>query len=204
MTLRSLTKEEITERLKNRDPKPEIPPYPESLLTGETQPAAVLMPFLWIEGAWHLLFIRRSVNDVDRHSGQVAFPGGRGDPEDLTPEDTALREAAEEIGVDPEDVRILGRLNDTLTISNYQVVPVAGVIPWPYAFHPDEREVDRIFTIPLDWLDDPANHEIRQYPLPEPHQGALPVVHFKEYDGEFLWGATARILLNLLETLRDN
>ena len=89
---------------------------------------------------------------MPEHSGQVAFPGGRADPEDTDPEQTALREAYEEIGLRPSDVHLLGRLQDYLTITNYQVTPVVGVIPWPYDLHPAEEEVSRVFAIPLDWL----------------------------------------------------
>ena len=90
----------------------------------------MLIPFLRIEQAWHLLFTRRN-SALPEHSGQVAFPGGRADPDDPDLETTALREAYEEIGLLPADVRILGRLYDFLTITNYLVTPIVGVIPWP-------------------------------------------------------------------------
>jgi 8-oxo-dGTP pyrophosphatase MutT (NUDIX family) len=92
---------------------------------------------------------------VAEHQGQVAFPGGRADPSDTTPEMTALREAHEEIGIDPTKVRILGRMQSLHTISNYVVTPIVGVIPWPVSFRLEETEVRRVFSIPLNWLADP-------------------------------------------------
>lgn len=122
------------------------------------------------------------------------------DPEDGDAETTALREAWEEIGVLPVDVDILGRLPRFLTITNYLVTPVVGQIPWPYDFKPAADEVSRIFTIPLDWLADPANREVRQRSLPPPF-GAISVIYYQMYDGEILWGASARFTLTLVNTL---
>ena len=180
--------------------------YPEaaaltSFLVGQPKPAAVLAPFQWTPAGWQVVFTRRNA-DLPEHSGQVAFPGGRSDPEDGTPEATALREAWEEIGIRPEHVRILGRLHDFLTVTNYRVTPVIGVIPYPYAFTPYDGEVSRVFSIPLNWLANPANREIRHRVLPPPH-APVPVIYFNEYDGEVLWGATARFTLTLLEILQD-
>ena len=136
----------------------------------------------------------------DRHSGQVAFPGGRCETLDPDAETAALREAQEEVGVDPTDVQILGRVRDMLTITNYRVSPVVGVVPWPYKFVPQEKEVDRIFTIPLNWLSNPDHYEVRMRGLQFLGQD-VPVIYFQKYDGELLWGASARITLLLLEAL---
>jgi 8-oxo-dGTP pyrophosphatase MutT (NUDIX family) len=155
---------------------------------------------LRVQGAWHVLFTRRNAN-LPEHSGQVAFPGGRSDPEDLNPEMTALREAHEEIGLAPQDVSVIGRLHDFLTITNYQVTPIVGVIPWPYHFHLAEEEVSRVFTIPLDWLAEPSNYEEQWRSLPAPFE-PVPVIYYQEYDGEILWGASARFTLALIRSLR--
>jgi len=199
-----LSAAEIAHRLSNalegvaRDPYLEFPALPQ-FLTEAPRPAAVLMPFLRDGAGWQLLLTRRH-SDLPEHSGQVAFPGGRADPEDTSPEQTALREAYEEIGLHPSDVKLLGRLQDYLTITNYRVTPVVGVIPWPYPLRPAEDEVSRIFTIPLDWLAQPGNHELRLRNLPAPHLPAQ-VVYFHPYDGEVLWGASARMTLNLIKAL---
>ena len=197
-----LTKTEIRTRLAaayTPGQRPESP-YPADMLDTNPQPAAVLIPFLAKEDGWHLLFIRRTVMPHDRHSGQVAYPGGRCDPMDPNTEAAALREAQEEVGVNPGDVQILGRVQDMLTITNYRVTPIVGVIPWLYDFIPQEDEVDRIFTIPLKWLADPQNYEVRMRGLQLLGRD-VPVIYFKKYDGELLWGASARITILLLEAL---
>jgi 8-oxo-dGTP pyrophosphatase MutT (NUDIX family) len=117
-----------------------------------------------------------------------------------TPEATALREAKEEIGLAPEDVRLLGRMNDIITITGYRVTPIVGVIPWPYQFHPEPAEVGRVFTISLLWLADPANWDERPV-TPEGVFRPFPVIRYHSYDGEILWGASARITQDLLKTV---
>ena len=197
-----LTEAEIIQRLANSselDQPPESP-YAIRWTQNPPHPAAVLMPFLCTEQGWHLLFIRRTLHPKDRHGGQVAFPGGRCDPEDPGAVKAALREAHEEVGLAPEDVRILGRLRDMLTITNYRVTPIVGAIPWPYEMTPQPDEVSRIFSIPLEWLADPDNRQIQHHQFQ--HQGEpFPVIHFQPYDGEILWGASARMTILLLEAL---
>ena len=151
-------------------------------------------------GAWHILFIRRTSNSNDPHSGQVAFPGGGSDPGDRDAVDTALREANEELGLLPADVHILGRLMDFITVTGYRVTPIVASIPWPYPLILEAKEVNRAFTIPLDWLADSSNHEERQRTLRAPYQ-PVNVIYFKTYDGETLWGASARFTIELLHIL---
>ncbi len=197
-----LSKNEIKQRLISNyhsQVEPESP-YPIDFLEPNPRPAAVLIPFLEKEDGWHLLFIRRTVMPHDQHSGQVAFPGGRCDPADPDSETAALREAYEEIGVCSDDIQILGKLRDMLTITNYRVTPVVGAIPWPYSFIPQPEEVDRIFTIPLKWLSNPDHREIRMRGL-QVLGKKIPVIYFQKFDGELLWGASARITLLLLEAL---
>jgi 8-oxo-dGTP pyrophosphatase MutT (NUDIX family) len=204
--LDGLSEGEIARRLEKagqtQSPHPtlEFPALPQ-MLSGLPRPSAVLAPLLRADGEWRLLYTRRN-SGLPEHSGQVAFPGGRADPQDPTPERTALREAFEEIGLDPADVRVLGRTAEYLTITNYMITPVIGVIPWPYRLRPAAEEVSRVFTIPLSWLADPANHERRLRELPTPF-GSATVIYFHPYDGEVLWGATARITLNLLSILEE-
>lgn len=203
-----LTASEIAERLQQaRETFDEDSPfsessYPSELLPDAPRPAAVLIPLLQQEGKWHILYTRRNIT-LAEHSGQVAFPGGRSDPGDRGPEMTALREAHEEIGLLPEDVTILGRLNDFVTITNYLVTPIIGVIPWPYDLHLSNVEVSRAFTIPLDWLVDPSNYEEHQRALPDPY-GTVSVIYYHPYDGETLWGASARFTQRLIKTLHLN
>nr|BAL56874.1 MutT/nudix family protein [uncultured Chloroflexota bacterium] len=192
-SLASLSVEEIARRLRANARR---------LRTTETDAggenlkcAAVLVPLLWERGEWHLLFTRRT-EYVESHKGQVSFPGGACDAGESQPEETALRESEEEIGLKRSQVHLLGRLPPMITITHFRVTPVVGVIAWPIALKVSTQEVARVFTIPLAWLDDPSNRwefirEDRQTPL----------IAYHPYDGELLWGATARMTLMLLEAL---
>lgn len=169
-------------------------------------PASVLIPLFYKDADWHVLYIRRVTNERDRHSGQVAFPGGKRDVADITAIDVALREAHEEVGLECSDIQLLGELDTYHTSSNFVVTPVVGVIPHPYDFVPQLSEVDRIFSIPLSYLSDRRNIELRdrQFPSAElRRQVELKVVYFNRYDGEKLWGATARMTLQFLKAVRD-
>ncbi|MBC8210174.1 MAG: CoA pyrophosphatase [Gammaproteobacteria bacterium] len=172
---------------------------PDQWADAECQKAAVLIPFVQHTDQWHLLYIRRAQHEMDQHGGQVAFAGGKFEAGDEDLKTTALREAHEEIGLHPQDVSILGTLNHHHSISRYQITPVVAQIPWPCQLRPDALEVARIFTIPLSWLADPQNHRIEYRELK--NRQAFPVVYFDEYDGEILWGATARMTLSLISLL---
>jgi 8-oxo-dGTP pyrophosphatase MutT (NUDIX family) len=194
-----LTPQDIQERLAARQAKPYVFPAGERFRQGEPEPAAVLIPLLRNDAHWELLFIRRTEVEGGPHSGQVAFPGGRTDAGDASIQETALRETQEEVGLEPNRVQILGALEENVTISNYRLTPVVGVIPWPFEIRPDPSEVERVFTIPVDWLTDPKHHEIKQR---SGRGGKLhPVIYFELYDGELLWGVTAHIVLTFLEVL---
>ncbi|GAB4537526.1 MAG: hypothetical protein Fur0018_28240 [Anaerolineales bacterium] len=177
----------------------EINPYPTGILRQPPRTAAVLVSLFWHQRAWQVLYIRRATMNGDMHSGQVAFPGGGQEPQDLSPAETALREAHEEIGLPPNRVEILGTMPRFRTISNYLVAPVVGQIAWPFPVRMSRDEVSRVFHVPLAWLADPAHREVRQRTLPDGRQ--IPVIYFQPYDGEVIWGATARITVALLETL---
>jgi 8-oxo-dGTP pyrophosphatase MutT (NUDIX family) len=190
----ALTEEMISERLAILSEQP--PQLPPSEI--HWRRAAVLVPLLLCEGEWRLLFIRRT-QTVETHRGQVAFPGGSADAEDRTLEDTALREAFEEIGLPPEKVKILGRLPDFYTISDFVVAPVVAVIPWPFAVRRSVAEVDRVFTIPLGWMADREHFEERPFAR---FSGKIEnVVFFNEYDGEVVWGLTGLMTHSLLQAL---
>ncbi len=169
----------------------EIPVKPETLL----KCAAVLVPLTYVQDEWHILFTRRT-DRVESHKGQVSFPGGACDEGETTPEQTALRETEEEIGMNPADVKVLGRLSRLVTISSFRVSPVVGVIPWPYAFRVAGVEVARVFTIPLLWLANRNNYW--EFSLRESERS---LIAYHPYDGELLWGATARMTVNFLKTL---
>jgi 8-oxo-dGTP pyrophosphatase MutT (NUDIX family) len=158
--------------------------------------AAVLIPLIRWQEQWHLVFTRRT-DTVEHHKGQVSFPGGGCDSHESDPATTALREAHEEIGLLPGDVHLLGRLNDIVTITKYRVTPVVGIMPWPYPIRLEPAEVSRVFTIPLLWLSQPGNWDERPFDVPG-FSRKTPVITYHLYDGEILWGASARITHNFL------
>lgn len=168
--------------------------------------ASVLIPLFRRDNNWHLLFIRRSDNENDRHSGQVAFPGGRRDPVDRDAGAVAVREAHEEIGLDPAHVTVVHQLSEYHTLSDYVITPVVAIVPWPYQYQPQQSEVGRIFSIPLAWIADEQNVQLRDRAVSrqsDRRASQLKVVYFDKYDGEVLWGATARMTISFLKCLRD-
>lgn len=193
--MKSLNERDIQRALQRAVPSApgytEVNPEDESPLTC----AAVLVPLLWRDGGWHLLFTRRT-EWVESHKGQVSFPGGACDEGETQPEETALREAEEELGIHPADVRVLGRLRELITITHFRVTPVVGVLSWPMVFRVNRSEVERVFTIPLDWLADRRH----RWEFTDAERRRSLIV-FQPYDGELLWGATARITVDLLRTL---
>ena len=197
--LDSLSVDDIRDRLHAQaDTTYDVPP---EMLGADAREAAVLVPFLRIEESWHILFIRRTQHPGDRHGGQVAFAGGKREPEDRSLLDTALREAEEEVGIAQRDVEVLGHINHHHTVSDFQVRPYVGVVSWPYQLLLDEIEVARAFTMPLTWLAEPGNFRTEQRQHPDSKR-PWPVVYFDHYDGELLWGATARMTLSLIDVLR--
>jgi len=193
-----ITQEYIAQKLKestengdDSDGYAEIPVKPDTRL----KCAAVLVPLAFSGGEWHLLFTRRT-DRVQSHKGQVSFPGGACDDGETTPEQTALRESEEEIGMRREDVTVLGRLSRLITISSYRVTPVVGVIPFPYAFKVAGVEVARVFTIPLLWLSDRNNYW--EFVLRDSERS---LITYHPFDGELLWGATARMTVTFLKTI---
>ncbi|MEJ2486290.1 MAG: CoA pyrophosphatase [Anaerolineales bacterium] len=198
MNADQLTAHQIQTVLKSQPFKPLHDLYPQELLKGDPRPAAVLIPLVQAQDSWHVLLIRRTHIDGDIHSGQVAFPGGGLEKTDSSLIETALRETNEELGIQPEDVQILGRLNEFISISNYRVTPYIGTLPWPYPIVQAEKEVARWFTIPLRWLADENNRTIQRRTLPK-GLGEIGVIFFNDYDGEVLWGLSARIITEFLD-----
>lgn len=173
---------------------------PEARAEWDARPAAVLIPLYREDSAWRLLFTRRT-EEVESHQGQVSFPGGLVEDTDTDVEDAALREAWEEIGLQPEEVEILGKLAPMFTVTQFRITPVVGLIQWPFELRLQRTEVARAFGVPIEWLSEAANleTEYRKPMIPGPE---IPVYHFKPYDGEVIWGATARITLDFLELIQ--
>ena len=159
--------------------------------------AAVIIPLLKIDETWHMLLTRRS-DTLLEHRGQVAFPGGARDKRDGDLQQTALREMYEEIGIKPEDVKILGHLGEIPVITNYLVSLYVGKIPWPYELKLNPDEVNSTFMIPLDWLAKKEHYTVKNRNF----QGKdIPVIYFDLYEGQQLWGVSAEMTLALLSAI---
>jgi 8-oxo-dGTP pyrophosphatase MutT (NUDIX family) len=172
--------------------------YPRrELVVPERRLAAVLVPLYQHNGDYGVIFTQRS-DTVLYHRGQISFPGGGHEAQDASLQHTALRESAEEIGLQPAHVQVLGQLDDLLTTgSNYLVRPFVGILPYPYPFILDYRETASIIEVPLTWLrqHNPACQEYRR------HTGRMVQSFFFDYNGHIIWGATAKIVKQFLDLL---
>ncbi len=158
-------------------------------------PAAVILPLYHKEGEYHILFTKRT-EKVEHHKGQISFPGGARHEEDRSLEDTALRETFEEIGVHPEDVEILGELDNMRTVSSsFLITPFVAVIPYPYEFTVNTDEIEELLEVPIAALLDEKNYR-EEFQI---YQGITYWGSVYEYRGKVIWGATARILKQFLD-----
>jgi 8-oxo-dGTP pyrophosphatase MutT (NUDIX family) len=165
---------------------------------GAITPASVLVPIVAHPGGLTVLFTQRT-SHLRSHSGQISFPGGRAEPEDPSPEFTALREAREEIGLKAGQVEVIGWLPEYLTRTGFRVTPVVGLLTPPLALAPDPREVEEVFEVPLAFLLDPRNHQRRTREF----QGRTVSFYAIPYGERDIWGATAGILVNFYRQLAD-
>lgn len=162
--------------------------------------AAVLLPLFHRAGDYHLVFTKRT-DTLKHHKGQVSFPGGTFERIDGDLLGTALRESYEEVGIQPEHVTVMGRLDDLPTFStNFVIAPFVGVIPHPYPFRPNPLEVAFIFDVPLAVLADPTVS--RTYTRAR-QDGATILDHEFHVAGQVIWGATARILQHFLQVIQS-
>lgn len=174
-----------------------LPDDVETPLEAERRSTAVLIPLFVSDGEVAVVLTQRTEH-LRRHSGQVSFPGGGWEPGDVSLRDTALRESYEEIGLDPADVDVLGVLDDLFTMgSDYVIRPYVAAISYPYDFVPHDHEVERIFTAPLSLFADASKRreEVRE------RDGAPYTIYYFDFDGTVVWGATARMLVRLVERL---
>ena len=164
---------------------------------GGYRPAAVLIP-LYEKGGKCYLVVTRRTETVNYHKGQISFPGGTEHSDDGTLLDTALRECWEEIALRPEDVEVLGELDDMPTYTtNFIISPFVGMIPYPYDLKANPEEVQEIISVPMEVLLDRRNFREE----PQYVDGVLVAQYFYHYGDQVIWGATARILKQFLEVV---
>jgi 8-oxo-dGTP pyrophosphatase MutT (NUDIX family) len=172
--------------------------YEPHTVDGEDREAAVIAPLIHPAGRpeedRQILFTKRADHLAD-HPGQMSFPGGGHEPDDDGLLRTALREANEEVGLDPHAVNVVGRLDDIRTISRYAVRPFVARIP-DRQYQPTDDEVAEVVALPVSELLAPENYESQQ--RDHPYYGSIRL-HFFYVDGYTVWGATARMLAQLLE-----
>ena len=161
-------------------------------------PAAVMLLLYRKDGDYCVLLNKRSMT-VEHHKGEMSFPGGARDPEDADFEATARRETHEEMGIAPDDITILGRLDDNVTRSNFLVKVFVGTIPYPYEFRPSSIEIAEVVEVPIRVLRDPAT--LRWDSRIE--DGKRVAVRSYGYQQHLVYGATAKILDQFLDIIED-
>ncbi|HEX5078147.1 MAG TPA: CoA pyrophosphatase [Geminicoccaceae bacterium] len=160
--------------------------------------AAVLIGMVERADGPRVLLTQRTTHLRD-HAGQISFPGGHVEPGDSSIAATALREAWEEIGLDPARVEILGELATYDTVTGFRIHPVVGWLTPPFELRPDPHEVQDVFELPLEFVVDAANHRRQTF-----RRGALTRSYYVlPFENRFIWGATAGILVNLSGLLRS-
>jgi len=184
-----VTEEKIRRALSQREKK--------LCQAGSLTHAAVLIPMYQKAGEWYLVLTKRT-ETLEYHKGQISFPGGAQHERDASLKDTALRESWEEIGLAPADVEILGELDDTAThVTRFLISPYVGVVPYPYDFRVNPREVEELISVPLGVLRDRRNFREEMQWL----DGRFVPQYFYRYGNKVIWGATARILKQFLEVV---
>lgn len=166
-------------------------------LFDDLSPAAVLVPLTERNGEMDLILTKRSA-ELRKHSGEISFPGGRQDDTDRDLIHTALRESHEEIDLSPTDVEIYGALMQMPTVTGYDVSVFVGEFPHPYELLPNPAEIDTIIQAPLQIFLDGAIHRTEEMDW----KGHRFPMHYYDYDGHNVWGATAYMLATLLDYLR--
>ena len=167
-------------------------------VTGQSREAAVLVPVVDRPDGPAVLFVKRA-DHLGEHAGQMAFPGGGREPEDEDLLATALREAQEEVSLDPSTVEVVGRLDDIPTITDYSVRPFVARVP-DAEFVPDEREVAEVAVLSVADLTDATNYESER--RDDPRRGSFRI-HYFRVDGYTVWGATGQMLVQFLELATD-
>jgi 8-oxo-dGTP pyrophosphatase MutT (NUDIX family) len=203
---KGVTRAEIERRLRlyrpSDEPRTSLPKRGDHQLNdgqdppSNPRPASVLVPLIEREPGLTVLLTQRTA-DLPSHAGQVAFPGGRWQASDADNIATALRETQEEVGLMPDRIDVVGRLDTYLTGTGFAVTPIVGFVRPPFALQADPREVADIFEVPLAFFLDPAHHELRSAVW----GGRERRFYVMPYENRYIWGATAGMLKNLYDVL---
>jgi 8-oxo-dGTP pyrophosphatase MutT (NUDIX family) len=161
-------------------------------------PAAVLVPLVDRPEGLSILLTQRA-SQLAKHAAQVSFPGGRLEESDPDVASAALREAQEEIGLDPARVRVFGYLPDHLVISGYRVTPVLSLVTPPFTIEPNPAEVETVFEVPAAYVFDARNHKARLRRVGDEDM----LLHDIPWQGLNIWGATAGMLLTLVRMVEE-
>jgi 8-oxo-dGTP pyrophosphatase MutT (NUDIX family) len=191
--------DKITEFIKHIQKQLANLDIPEQKSTPGLTPAAILIPLYLDENIWKVLYIHRG-RYGNLHRGEVAFPGGSVEPQDTDRIETALRETQEELGISPTDIQVLGKMPAYETVTGYIVTPIIGLLNWPVSITKSQMEVERVFSIPLDWLMKKDNASIQEFDIPG--RGTISTLVYKIFDGEKLWGFSARITEQFINMIK--
>lgn len=161
-------------------------------------PAAVLIPIFFKNNTAHLLFTKRT-ELVEKHKGQISFPGGMAESGDKDLKQTALRETEEEMGILAEHVTILGRTDNFLTNTRFMVTPFVGFFNYPYDYNINKAEIDEVIEVPLAILLDKNNFKRENWE----REGVVWDMHFYSYNGHVIWGVTGFLLSNFINIVFD-
>jgi 8-oxo-dGTP pyrophosphatase MutT (NUDIX family) len=166
---------------------------------GALRPAAVLVPLVERDDGLWIILTQRTPH-LSAHAGQISFPGGRIEEADADAVEAALRETEEEIGLPRRHVELIGRMDTYVTGTGYEITPVVGLIQAPYPTNIDPFEVAEVFEVPLSFVVDPGNHRRESR---RAASGMMRTFFVLPYESRYIWGATAGMLVNLAEVLKD-
>lgn len=203
------TKATIIEKLATRDDHQDAPKGDHDLNPGTApklplKPAAVLVGLVDHDDGLNVLLTQRTPH-LQHHGGQISFPGGHLEEADGPPDswqasvNGAIRETEEEVGMPPDQIEVIGRLDTYITRTGFRVTPVVGLITPPFDLTPDPHEVADVFEVPLSFLMNPANHQKCTHEF----HGLPRHFHAMPYNDYYIWGATAGMIMNLYSILKD-
>ncbi len=166
---------------------------------GAPRKAGILIPIFDVDGMANMILTRRS-SSLRTHAGEIAFPGGKIEDGE-TAEQAAVREAYEEIGLDPEMIEIEGRLASSSTMSSFMsLVAVVATLPKPGSYRLNSSEVEEVFSFPISYLFQEGVYSVEHWPL---NDGGHFEMHFFDFGDDLVWGATGRIIYELMRTMSE-